>query len=58
VEKIITCRTILWSANRGLGFYHIDVTPSVGSRFKNWDGFDNFGVFTIEERELTAKEII
>jgi hypothetical protein len=36
------------SANKGLGFYHIDVAPR-GGRFKHWAGFDNFGVFTVEE---------
>jgi hypothetical protein len=36
------------SANRGLGFYHIDVELRV-DRFKHWVGMDNIGVFTIEE---------
>lgn len=36
------------SANRGLGFYYIDVEPR-GDRFKHWVGMENFGVITIEE---------
>jgi hypothetical protein len=34
-------------ANRGLGFYHIDVAPKEG-RFRHWAGLDNYGVFTVE----------
>jgi hypothetical protein len=45
------------SANKGLGFYHIDVAARVG-RFKHWAGFDNFGVFTVEEGELGEDEIV
>jgi hypothetical protein len=44
------------SANKGLGFYHIDVAPRAG-RFKHWAGFENFGVFTVEEGELSEDEI-
>jgi hypothetical protein len=36
------------SANRGLGFYHIDVQPR-GNRFRHWSGIDNFWLFTIVE---------
>jgi hypothetical protein len=45
------------SANKGLGFYHIDVAQR-GGRFRHWVGFDNFGVFTIEEGELTEEEVV
>jgi hypothetical protein len=45
------------STNKGLGFYHIDVAPRP-SRFKHWTGFDNFGVFTVEEGELGEEEIV
>lgn len=34
------------SANKGLGFYLIDV-EDVENRFKHWEGMDNFGVITI-----------
>jgi hypothetical protein len=47
----------LGSANKGLGFYHIDVFPREG-RFRHWTGVDNFGVFTIEEGALSEEEII
>lgn len=40
-----------------MGFYHIDVAPRIG-RFKHWAGFDNFGVFTVEEGELCEEEIV
>ncbi|CAO2201094.1 unnamed protein product [Urochloa humidicola] len=45
------------SANQGLGFYHIDVAPREG-RFKHWAGLDNYGIFTVEEGELTEEEIV
>lgn len=45
------------SANRGLGFHHIDVVTREG-RFKHWAGFENYGVFTIEEGNLNEEEII
>ncbi|CAO2148908.1 unnamed protein product [Urochloa humidicola] len=45
------------SANKGLGFYHVDVAQRPG-RFRHWVGFDNFGVFTVEEGSLTEEEII
>jgi hypothetical protein len=45
------------SANKGLGFYHINVAPRPG-RFKHWTGFDNFGVFKVEEGELGEEEIV
>lgn len=45
------------SANKVLGFYHIDVAPRIG-RFKHWACFDNFGVFTVEEGELCEEEIV
>lgn len=44
------------SANRGLGFYHIDVEPRVG-RFKHWVAMDNFGVLAIEEGEMEEEGI-
>ena len=31
------------SANRGLGFYHVDVANREG-RFEHWAGFENYGV--------------
>ncbi|CAN6216897.1 unnamed protein product [Urochloa humidicola] len=45
------------SANKGLGFYHVDVAQRPG-RFRHWAGFENFGVFTVEEGSLTEEEII
>ena len=45
------------SANRGLGFYHVDVATREG-RFKHWAGFENYGVFTVEEGYLGEEEII
>ena len=45
------------SANNGLGFYHIDVAAREG-RFKHWVGFENYGVFTVEEGFLDEDEII
>ncbi|XP_039841918.1 uncharacterized protein LOC120702264 [Panicum virgatum] len=45
------------SANRGLGFYHVDVANREG-RFKHWAGFENYGVFTVEEGFLEEDEII
>lgn len=46
------------SANRGLGFYHIDVEPRDDNRFSHWIGMDNFGVFTIEEGEIDEEGIL
>jgi hypothetical protein len=45
------------SANRGLGFFHIDVEEKA-DRFKLWTGFDNCGVFTIEEGVMSQEDII
>lgn len=45
------------SANRGLGFYHIDVSAR-GNRFKHWSGIDNFGILSIEEGEIDEQEIL
>jgi hypothetical protein len=45
------------SANKGLGFYHINVEPSE-ERFKHWKGFDNYGVFTIEEGEMDEEGVL
>ncbi|CAN6381129.1 unnamed protein product [Urochloa humidicola] len=45
------------SANDGLSFYHIDVAARQ-NRFRHWSGFDNYGVFTIEEGELTKEDVI
>lgn len=39
------------SASKGLGFFHIDVEEKE-NRFKLWTGFDNCGIFTVEEGEL------
>jgi len=44
------------SANRGLGFYHIDVEPR-GDRFKHWVGMENFGVVAIEEGVIDEAEV-
>jgi hypothetical protein len=45
------------SANKGLGFYHINVEPGV-DRFRHWKGFDNCGVFTIEEGEMDEEGVL
>lgn len=45
------------SANRGLGFFHVDVEERA-DRFKLWTGFDNCGVFTIEEGTMSQEDII
>lgn len=45
------------SANRGLGFYLIDVEAR-GNRFKHWNGLDNFGIMKIEEGEIDEKGIL
>jgi hypothetical protein len=45
------------SANKGLGFYHINV-ESGPDRFKHWKGFDNYGVFTIEEGDMDEEEVL
>lgn len=45
------------SANKGLGFYHIDVEAR-GDKFSHWTGMDNFGVFTIEEGDIDETGIL
>jgi hypothetical protein len=45
------------SANKGLGFYHINVESSE-ERFRHWKGFDNYGVFTIEEGEMDEEGVL
>jgi len=45
------------SANRGLGFCHIDVEPR-GDRFKHWVGMENFGVVAIEEGVIDEAEVL
>jgi hypothetical protein len=45
------------SASKGLGFFHVDVEEKE-NRFKLWNGFDNCGVFTIEDDELDQEGII
>jgi hypothetical protein len=45
------------SANRGLGFYYIDVEPR-GDRFKHWVGMKNFGVITIEEGIIDEARVL
>lgn len=45
------------SSNRGLGFFHVDVEEKP-DRFKLWTGFDNCGVFTIEEGVMSQEDII
>jgi hypothetical protein len=56
-KKSQTAAQFYGSANKGLGFYHIDVAPR-GGRFRHWSGFDNFGVFTIEEGDLSEEEVV
>lgn len=46
-----------WSANRGLGFYHIDVGDK-GNRFKRWHGIDNLVVLSIEEGIINEDGIL
>ena len=45
------------SANRGLGFYYIDVAAR-GNRFSHWSGIDNFGRFKIERGEIDKEGIV
>lgn len=45
------------SANKGLGFYYIDVEDSE-DRFKHWVRLDNFGVITIEKGEIDEEGIL
>lgn len=45
------------SANRGLGFYYIDVEESE-NKFKHWEGMDNFGILTIEEGDIDEEGIL
>jgi hypothetical protein len=45
------------SANKGLGFYLVDVEDKE-YRFKHWEGMDNFGVITIEERDIDEEGIL
>jgi hypothetical protein len=45
------------SASKGLGFFHVDVEEKE-NMFKLWNGFDNCGVFTIEDDELDQEGII
>ena len=45
------------SSCKGLGFFHVDVSPD-DDRFKLWNGFENCGVFTIEEGEMDQETIL
>jgi hypothetical protein len=45
------------SACKGLGFFHVNVSQDE-SRFKLWTGFDNCGVFSIEEGEMDEETIL
>lgn len=45
------------SANKGLRFFHVDVEEKQ-DRFKLWTGFDNCGVFTIEEGVMSQEDIL
>jgi len=45
------------SANKGLGFYLVDVEDAK-NRFKHWEGMDNFGVTTIEEGDIDEEGIV
>ncbi|TVU25198.1 hypothetical protein EJB05_27686, partial [Eragrostis curvula] len=44
------------SANKGLGFIHIDVEERP-DRVNHWCNFDNCGVLTIEEGDISQEEI-
>lgn len=45
------------SANKGLGFYHVDVGERP-DRVNHWYAFENCGVITLEEGEIEADELI
>jgi len=45
------------SACKGLGFFHVNVSLDE-DRFKLWNGFENCGVFTIEEGEMDQETIM
>ncbi|TVU32565.1 hypothetical protein EJB05_24298, partial [Eragrostis curvula] len=45
------------SASKGLGFIHIDVDQRP-DRVNHWCNFDNCGVLTIEEGEMTVEDIV
>lgn len=47
----------MWSANKGLGFIHIDVEERE-NRFKLWNGFENCGIITIEDGFLEKEDIV
>lgn len=47
----------LGTANKGLGFFHVDVEEKE-DRFKLWTGFDNCSIFTVEVGELDQDSII
>ena len=56
-KKPTTTALFLGSANSGLGFHHVDVEAREG-RFRHWKGFDNYGVFVIEEGEMNEEGIV
>lgn len=45
------------SANKGLGFYHVDVAQRK-DRVNYWYTFENCGVITLEEGEIEQDELI
>ncbi|TVU39504.1 hypothetical protein EJB05_12927, partial [Eragrostis curvula] len=45
------------TASKGLGFLHVDVS-SIPDRVNHWANFDNCGVITIEEGNVTHEELI
>lgn len=45
------------SANRGLGFFHMDVEEK-SDKFKLWTSFDNCGVLKIEEGIMSQEDIV
>lgn len=56
-KKALPAAQFFGSANSGLGFYHIDVEERE-DRFKHWSGFDNYGIFTVEEGELDEEGVL
>lgn len=53
-EKGVQC---FGSANKGLGFFHIDVAHQE-NRFKLWTGFDNCEIFIVKEGVLDPDNLL
>uniref|UniRef100_A0A0A9AVB8 CCHC-type domain-containing protein n=1 Tax=Arundo donax TaxID=35708 RepID=A0A0A9AVB8_ARUDO len=51
------CAEYLGSANRGLGFFHVDVAERP-DRKCNWENFENCAVITIEEGDISQEELV